>query len=67
MDVDDREQDFLRFGQWVAASPWRFAKTYVTSFFHEYALRRVASADFDWAIGCIERWGEARLQLRELR
>jgi hypothetical protein len=54
----DREQqmDWLR--GFVAGSSWRFAKTYVQSYPHEYTLERTCDAgDFSKAISCIEHWG----------
>jgi guanosine-3',5'-bis(diphosphate) 3'-pyrophosphohydrolase len=48
-------EDFATF---VAGSSWRFAKTYVDSYPHEYTLIQVGDTDgFQMAITCIERWG----------
>jgi hypothetical protein len=56
--VTTPEQDVAWFRTFVAAWPWRFAKTYVESYPHEYTLERQGSAaDFARAIHCIERWG----------
>ena len=52
------EQDVAWFRTFVAAWPWRFAKTYVESYPHEYTLERQSDpADFQRALRCIERWG----------
>ena len=48
----------LWFRNFVAQSRWRFAKTYVESYPHEYTLQRWMDPDTFWrAIQCIERWG----------
>ena len=55
---DGREDDLRLFRTFVANSRWRFAKTYVTSYPHEYTLQRWEAADSFWlAILCIEHWG----------
>lgn len=52
------EHDLAWFRTFVAAWPWRFAKTYVESYPHEYTLERQGDpADFQRALRCIERWG----------
>jgi hypothetical protein len=49
------EANFARF---VEASPWRFARTYVTSYPHEYTLAKWCGAEaFGEAIRCIEARG----------
>ena len=54
----DREQDTEWFRQFVVDVRWRFAKTYVESYPHEYTLNRWIDGDsFSRAILCIERWG----------
>jgi hypothetical protein len=46
------------FRKFVMESRWRFAKTYVESYPHEYTLQRWGEANSFWrAILCIERWG----------
>ena len=53
-----READVAWFKDFVAASRWRFARTYVESYPHEYTLKGWGDADgFSHAIRCIERWG----------
>jgi hypothetical protein len=53
-----REEDLQWFATFVAESRWRFAKTYVQSYLHEYTLDEwCEDANFDRAIQCIERWG----------
>lgn len=50
-------EDFRRF---TASSRWRFAKTYVENYPHEYTLDEDGWCDeeaFRKAIACIERWG----------
>ena len=55
---DGRDDDLQSFRGFVAKSRWRFAKTYVESYPHEYTLQRGADADsFSRAILCIEHWG----------
>ena len=54
----DREEQVADFTNFVATSSWRFAKTYVESYPHEYTLVQAADTDrFRTAIACIERWG----------
>jgi hypothetical protein len=54
----NRDADIARFSDFVTRSRWRFAKTYVESYPHEYTLVSWGDADaFRQAIGCIERWG----------
>ena len=58
MSSIDRESDIQAFREFVRSSPWRFAKTYVESYPHEYTLEDSSQADNFWrAILCIERWG----------
>lgn len=46
------------FAGFVERSRWRFAKTYVSNYPHEYTLDEwCEEEDFDRAIECIERWG----------
>ena len=53
-----REEQVADFASFVAGSSWRFAKTYVESYPHEYTLLQAGDPDrFDTAISCIERWG----------
>ena len=53
-----REEHVADFATFVAASSWRFAKTYVESYPHEYTLVQAGDTDrFQTAIACIERWG----------
>jgi hypothetical protein len=53
-----REDDLQAFRTFVDESRWRFAKTYVESYPHEYTLEDWVDPDvFDHAIICIERWG----------
>jgi hypothetical protein len=56
---DEREQDLSWFRSFVAASRWRFAKTYVESYPHEYTLEGWGADHqrFSQAVDCIERWG----------
>lgn len=50
--------DLNGFRRFVGASRWRFAKTYVESYPHEYTLRRWCDPEaFGAAIACIERHG----------
>ena len=54
----DREADVKWFADFVVNSRWRFAKTYVESYPHEYTLERWGEVEtFRRAILCIERWG----------
>ena len=54
----DREADAGSFTDFVAISRWRFAKTYVESYPHEYTLERWGDVDaFRTAIQSIECWG----------
>ena len=56
----DQERDLEWFRAFVAGSRWRFAKTYVESYPHEYTVLRWPGTDADafaMAIECIERWG----------
>ena len=53
-----REEQVADFATFVAGSSWRFAKTYVESYPHEYTLVQTGDTDrFETAITCIERWG----------
>jgi guanosine-3',5'-bis(diphosphate) 3'-pyrophosphohydrolase len=53
-----REAHVAEFAAFVAASSWRFAKTYVDCYPHEYTLVRQGDPDrFKTAITCIDRWG----------
>lgn len=53
-----REEEEKWFRTFVIESRWRFAKTYVESYPHEYTLDDWGEADGFWrAIRCIERWG----------
>ena len=53
-----REDDLDYFKGFVAATRWRFAKTYVESYPHEYTLRQWVDTDaFSRAIQCIEQRG----------
>jgi len=52
------EHDLNFFRSFVEHYRWRFAKTYVQSYPHEYVLQRWGEADaFSKAIQCIEQWG----------
>ena len=54
----DREEDTDWFRNFVVNSRWRFAKTFVESYPHEYTLARWGDQELFWrAILCIERWG----------
>jgi hypothetical protein len=54
----DREDDVQWFRSFVSHARWRFAKTYVESYPHEYTLQSWHSDDsFSRAIRCIDRWG----------
>lgn len=58
--MSTRERDLESFRGFVADSNWRFAKTYIESYPHEYTLQRWVDADaFSRAIQCIEQWGVA--------
>lgn len=53
-----RAEDIEGFRSFAAAWRWRFAKTYVDSYPHEYTLQAWGDADAFWrAVLCIERWG----------
>ena len=53
-----READLDHFRNFVGATRWRFAKTYVESYPHEYMLQQWVDVDaFSAAIQCIEQWG----------
>ena len=53
-----REEQVVDFATFVAGSSWRFAKTYVESYPHEYTLVQAGDSDrFQTAITCVERWG----------
>jgi hypothetical protein len=53
-----REPDLEYFRTFVTASRWRFARTYVDSYPHEYTLGRwVDAIAFSKAVECIEQWG----------
>ena len=53
-----READLDYFRNFVAATRWRFAKTYVESYPHEWMLQQWVDADaFSRAIQSIEQWG----------
>jgi hypothetical protein len=55
MDCDDNLSVFRDF---VDHSRWKFAKTYVDSYPHEYTLEHPETLEsFRAAILCIERWG----------
>ena len=54
----DREADVRWFAGFVVNSRWRFAKTYVESYPHEYTLESWGDGEaFRTAIDCIEKWG----------
>jgi len=54
----ERERDLQSFRDFVEESRWRFAKTYVESYPHEYTLQKWGeTAGFAHAIRCIEEWG----------
>ena len=56
----DRETDVKWFASFVANSRWRFAKTYVESYPHEYTLEGWGEVEaFRTAVLCIEHWGVA--------
>jgi hypothetical protein len=56
--ISQREQALGYFRNFVGVTSWRFAKTYVDSYPHEYTLQRsVGAAAFSRAIQCIEDWG----------
>lgn len=53
-----REDHVAEFATFVTGASWRFAKTYVDSYPHEYTLVQGGDTDaFQTAITCIERWG----------
>ena len=53
-----RNDDARWFSSFVSESRWRFAKTYVESYPHEYTLDEWCDQKaFEKAILCIERWG----------
>jgi|SRR3954463_1728775 len=53
-----QEADLDAFRKFVDATRWRFAKTYVESYPHEYMLEQWVDADlFSRAIRSIEQWG----------
>ena len=53
-----REAAMQWFRTFVSESRWRFAKTYVESYPHEYTLDEWCDEDGFWrAILCIEKWG----------
>ena len=53
-----RDADMTWFRGFVAASRWRFARTYVESYPHEYTMQGWGDTEpFSRAIRCIERWG----------
>ncbi len=55
-----RDGETQWFRMFVGNSRWRFARTYVESYPHEYTLNDWVDADDFWqAILCIERWGVA--------
>lgn len=54
----NNRQDLLWFATFVADSRWRFAKTYVESYPHEYTLLEGSDPSiFARAVRCIERHG----------
>ena len=54
----DQESDVAWFAGFVVNSRWRFAKTYVESYPHEYTLQSWGEVEsFRRAILCIEHWG----------
>lgn len=54
----DHKDDMHWFRGFVVKSRWRFAKTYIEAYPHEYTLERWGDTDsFSQAILCIERWG----------
>ncbi len=54
----NRETDLHWFGTFATSSRWRFAKTYVESYPHEYTLDEWCDEEsFERAIRCIEQWG----------
>jgi hypothetical protein len=56
--IDRRDEDLRQFQAFVSASRWRFARTYVQSYPHEYTLANPGDLDaFRTAVLCIERWG----------
>jgi hypothetical protein len=58
----DREAELNWFAGFVVDSLWRFAKTYVESYPHEYTLENWGEVEaFRTAILCIERWGVSEM------
>lgn len=56
--VITRDTDLRWFRAFATSSRWRFAKTYVESYPHEYTLDEWCDEEsFQKAIHCIERWG----------
>jgi hypothetical protein len=56
--MSNHEDDLAHFRSFVADTRWRFAKTYVESYPHEYTLRQWVDGNaFSGAIQCIDRWG----------
>ena len=54
----DCDGDMRMFREFVDRSRWKFAKTYVESYPHEYTLKQPdALESFRVSILCIERWG----------
>jgi hypothetical protein len=54
----NKAEDVARFECFVCSSRWRFAKTYVESYPHEYTLARWDDTEtFRASSLCIERWG----------
>lgn len=50
--------DLAWFRRFVESARWRFAKTYVKSYPHEYTVGRWNERGVFWrALHCIERWG----------
>ena len=57
-----QEADVKWFAGFVVNSRWRFAKTYVESYPHEYTLENWGEVEaFRTAILCIERWGVSEM------
>jgi hypothetical protein len=57
--ADEHRDEAMRwFYEFVRTSRWRFAKTYVETYPHEYTLERWGdAAALSRAVQCIERWG----------
>ena len=56
--MTEHDADIAWFRTFAEGSRWRFAKTYVESYPHEYTLERDAGQEnLARAVGCIERWG----------